>query len=125
MDFLGIGPLEIFVVFIIILLILGPKQMVKTGKTLGQILRNIFLSDTWKGLNRISREIRTLPTKLTREAELEKLNKELDIERQIAPLSEELKEYTNLDVNTDLKPSKKQDQSIEPDDTPTPLDKQE
>ncbi len=123
MDFLGIGPLELFVVFIIILLVLGPKEMVKAGKTLGQIFRNIFLSDTWKGLNRISREIRTLPMKLTREAELENLNKELGLNRQIAPLTEELKEYTSLDDISDLDPSKKPGQPIEPDDTPTPLGK--
>jgi len=46
MDFLGIGPLELFLVFIIILLILGPKEMVKTVRTLGEIFRKIFLSDT-------------------------------------------------------------------------------
>lgn len=125
MDFLGIGPLELFVVFIIILLVLGPKEMVKTGKTLGQVFRNIFLSDTWKGLNRISREIRTFPTKLTREAELENLDKEFDLKRQIAPLSQELKEYTSLDINSDPKTTKRQDQLIDPDDFPKPTDAQE
>jgi hypothetical protein len=125
MDFLGIGPLELFVVFIIILLVLGPKEMVKTGKTLGQVFRNIFLSDTWKGLNRISREIRTLPMKLTREADFENLNKELDLNRQIAPLSKELKEYTALDVDSDPQSPPKKDQLPESDDNPTPLASQE
>ena len=35
MEFLGIGPLELLLIFVIILLILGPKDMIKTGNTIG------------------------------------------------------------------------------------------
>ncbi len=31
MDFLGIGPLELLFIFIIILVVLGPNEMIKTG----------------------------------------------------------------------------------------------
>ena len=36
MEFLGIGPSELIFVFIIALIILGPKDMQKAGKTIGK-----------------------------------------------------------------------------------------
>ncbi|MEW6717523.1 MAG: twin-arginine translocase TatA/TatE family subunit [Chloroflexota bacterium] len=85
MDVLGIGPLELITIFIIILIILGPNEMVKAGKSLGQFLRNIVTSEGWKATQRIWREIRYFPNKLMREAgpdirqnELEAFNAEIN-----------------------------------------------
>jgi Sec-independent protein translocase protein TatA len=77
MDFLGIGPLELIFVFIIILIVLGPNDMVKVGGTLGRYIRQIMRSDTWRVIQDTSREIRGLPTKLARQAGLEEFEKEL------------------------------------------------
>lgn len=110
MDFLGIGPLELVIVFIIILLILGPKEMVNTGKTIGEIFRKVSRSDEWKGLNKITREIRTLPNRLAREAELENLKEEIDLDNQIRPIAGELKETATVEINA--KPKTKQDTDI-------------
>ncbi len=77
MDFLGIGPLELLFVFIIILIVLGPQDMVKVGGTLGRYIRQIMKSDTWRVIQDTSREIRGLPTKLARQAGLEEFEKEL------------------------------------------------
>ena len=74
MEFLGIGPSELIFVFIIALIILGPKDMQKAGKTIGKWMRDIVTSDGWKIFQQTSREIRTLPTRLMREAN-EELNK--------------------------------------------------
>jgi Sec-independent protein translocase protein TatA len=36
MDFLGVGPLELLFILLIALIVLGPNDMVKTGRTLGK-----------------------------------------------------------------------------------------
>ena len=71
MDLLGIGPLELLLVLILILLIFGPEDLAKSGKKIGVFLNRVVKSDTWKAIRSISREIRTLPNRLAREAELE------------------------------------------------------
>ncbi len=71
MEVLGIGPLELFFILIIALIVLGPKDMVKAGKTLGGLLRRLVKSPVWAAMQQTSREIRTLPNKLMRDAGLE------------------------------------------------------
>lgn len=77
MDFLGIGPMEVLLILVIALIVLGPKDMAKAGRTIGQLLRRIVTSPTWSTIQSASREIRYLPNKLMREAGLEELRKEL------------------------------------------------
>ena len=68
MEILGVGPSELIFIVIIALIILGPKDMQKAGKTIGKFLRNIVTSDGWKMFQQTSRELRTLPNRLMREA---------------------------------------------------------
>lgn len=75
MEFLGIGPLELLFIVFIALIILGPKDMEKTAKTIGKGLNQLVRSDTWKTVTEASRKLRTLPTELMREANLEELQK--------------------------------------------------
>ena len=79
MEILGIGMPELIFVVIIALLILGPKDMQKAGKTIGKFLRDIITSDGWKLFQQTSRDIRTLPNRLIREAndDLEKVNRDI------------------------------------------------
>jgi len=74
MDILGVGPLELLFILLIALIVLGPKDMVKSGKTIGLFLRKIVTSSSWQSIQQTSREIRNLPTKLIREAGLEDIN---------------------------------------------------
>jgi Sec-independent protein translocase protein TatA len=74
MEILGIGISELIFIIIIALLVLGPKDMQKAGMTIGKWLRRIVTSDGWKVFQQTSRELRTLPHKLMREAN-EDLNK--------------------------------------------------
>lgn len=74
MEILGIGINELVFIVIIALIVLGPKDMQKAGKTIGKWLRNIVTSDGWRAFQQTSRELRTLPNKLMREAN-EELNK--------------------------------------------------
>ena len=77
MDFLGIGPLELLLIFVIILLILGPKDMIKAGNTIGEFIRKVIKSDGWQAVRKASKEMRTLPNKLAREAGIQEFEKEM------------------------------------------------
>jgi Sec-independent protein translocase protein TatA len=80
MEILGIGMPELIFVVIIALLILGPKDMQKAGKTIGKFLRDMITSDGWKLFQQTSRDLRTLPNRLIREAneELNQVGKEIN-----------------------------------------------
>ena len=83
MEILGIGTSELIFIVVIALIILGPKDMQKAGKTVGKWLRDIVTSDGWKMFQQTSRELRTLPNRLMREAnndlnEINKIGKELN-----------------------------------------------
>jgi Sec-independent protein translocase protein TatA len=77
MEILGIGPLEFFFILIIALIIMGPKDMVKAGRTIGTFMRRIVTSPTWRAVNQTSNELRRLPTRLMREAGIEESMKEI------------------------------------------------
>jgi len=80
MEFLGIGPMELLFIIIIALIVLGPRDMAKAGRTIGKFMRDVVKSDTWKVVKTTTRELENLPNKLMREAGLE----------------EELKEFKNF-----------------------------
>lgn len=86
MEILGIGPLEFFFILIIALIVLGPKDMVKAGRTIGKFMRSVITSPTWRAVTQTSNELRRLPTRLMREAGLEDSIKEIrDTTQSIAP----------------------------------------
>jgi hypothetical protein len=88
MEIFGIGTSEILFILVIALIILGPKDMQKAGKTIGKWLRNIVTSDGWKIFQQTSRELRTLPNRLMRDA-----NEDLG---KIGDIGKELKDTANL-----------------------------
>jgi sec-independent protein translocase protein TatB len=77
MDILGIGPLELFFIILIALIVLGPKDMVKAGRTIGKNMRKIVTSENWRTIQQASNEIRTLPNRLMRDAGLDEIQKDL------------------------------------------------
>lgn len=82
MDILGIGPLELALIAIIILLVLGPKEMVNTLRTIGRLLRSIVMSDWWKTTRQAIQDVRKLPYDLMREAGMEEDMQAFDEIRQ-------------------------------------------
>lgn len=84
MDILGVGPMELVLVLILALLIFGPEDLVSAGRKMGRFFNKIVKSETWMAVRSISREMRNLPNKLAREAELEELSKDLQ-NQTIAP----------------------------------------
>lgn len=75
--FSSLGPLEIIFVILIGIIVLGPKETAKLGGKLGKLMRNVATSDWWRGTQDIFDEIKYLPHKLMREAQLEELGEEL------------------------------------------------
>ncbi len=71
MDFLGIGPLEVIFVLLIALIIFGPKDIARAGRTIGRFLRTVVKSDGWKAFQEASKGMRNLPNTLMREAGIE------------------------------------------------------
>jgi sec-independent protein translocase protein TatB len=85
MEILGIGASELIFIVIIAIIILGPKDMQKAGRTLGRWLNQLVRSDGWKIFQRTSSELRNLPRNLMREANLEMKDLEQDMRRSIDP----------------------------------------
>ena len=83
MEILGIGPSELLFIIIIALIVLGPKDMQKAGKTVGRWLNNLVRSDGWKAFQQTSREIRGLPTKLMRDANMDLAETEREMRRAL------------------------------------------
>lgn len=73
MELLGIGPLELIFVLVIALIIIGPKDMGKTARSIGRFLNRLYKSEGWRSFLQASRNLRSLPGRLAREAELEEL----------------------------------------------------
>jgi Sec-independent protein translocase protein TatA len=85
MEILGIGPSELVFIVIIALIILGPTEMQRAGRTIGKWLRQVVTSDGWKLFQQTSREIQTLPNRLMRDAALDELK---DVQRDLKQYSE-------------------------------------
>lgn len=75
--FSSLGPLEIIFIVLIGIIVLGPEDTVKAGKTLGKFMSNVVTSQWWRNLQESITEFKNLPYKLMREANIEEL-KELE-----------------------------------------------
>lgn len=83
MEFLGIGASELIFIILIAIIVLGPKDMQKAGRTIGRFLNQLIKSDSWKVFQRTSNELRNLPRNLMREANMEMMEAEKDLRRVI------------------------------------------
>ena len=85
MEILGIGAPELIFILIIAIIVLGPKDMQKAGRTIGRFLNQLIRSDGWKVFQRTSSELRNLPRNLMREANMEVAEIEKDLRKAIDP----------------------------------------
>ncbi len=74
MEILGIGPLELVLVLLLALALVGPRDLGKHARGLGRALRRLYHSEEWAAIQQASRNLRSLPNRLAREAELEDLD---------------------------------------------------
>ena len=85
MEIFGIGASEIIFILIIALIVLGPKDMQKAGRTVGRWLNQLVRSDSWRVFQRTSAELRNLPRNLMRDANAEVTEIERDLRNAIDP----------------------------------------
>lgn len=122
MDLFGVGPMELFLVIILALIVLGPKDMQKAGRSLGRWMNNLVRSDTWKIVRQASNKIKYLPNELMREAGLEDIKKtgeslNKEINDQISPvLKDPYKSWKeqNLSLSKTLSETQLSDNKIDP-----------
>ena len=102
MEIFGIGPFEFLLIMLLALVILGPRDMQKIGKSIGVALNKLVKSDTWKTVRQASEKLKTLPNDLMREAELDELRKtfkdSLHDRNRIAPPSRPVTAEPPLDL---------------------------
>lgn len=68
MQIFGIGPLELLFILVIMILVLGPKGMVKAARESGKYIRKVTRSPLWAEIVGTSREMRNLPAKIIKDA---------------------------------------------------------
>ena len=85
MEIFGIGASELIFILIIALIVLGPRDMQKAGRTIGRWLNQLVRSDSWKVFQRTSAELRNLPRNLMRDANMEVAEMEREVRNAIDP----------------------------------------
>jgi len=96
MEFLGIGPFEFILIILVALIVLGPNDMIKTGRSLGAGLRKLITSSTFRTVQKASTEIRNLPNTLMREAGVDEI-------KEMLPTAEQIQKESGLkDLEKDL-----------------------
>lgn len=94
MEIFNIGFGELFFIILIALIVLGPREMTKAARTLGQFLRRVIRSPMWSEIVTTSRQIRDLPNQIIREANLEESLEEVrqtagEIQAEIKEIDQE------------------------------------
>ncbi len=117
MELLGVGPLELIFIILIVILVVGPRHISNTARSIGKFLNRLYKSEEWQSLNKASRTLRTLPQRLAREAELEGID---SIRNSLKDTAQELQ--TNRDaiaadasaaLKTDLKDETARKQALD------------
>jgi Sec-independent protein translocase protein TatA len=89
MEFLGVGPLELIFILLLVILIFNPKDIAGGAKTVGKNLQKVYRSDTFRVVKKASDEIRELPSRLAKEAELEDLQQiNQELKKELSPSKE-------------------------------------
>jgi Sec-independent protein translocase protein TatA len=102
MSFLGVGPLELFFILVIVIIVIGPRDITKTARTLGRAINKIYNSEFWRTLTETSHALRNLPNRLAEEARLDELDitgdpfksTREDVAREMMRIEDGLKAWT-------------------------------
>ena len=100
MNIFGIGLPEILFILFLSLLIFGPKDLEKTGRTIGRALNKMVRSENWRAIQRTTRELKNLPNRLMRESGMEEIRKSTMVD--LKKSSEIIDESINGGENKDL-----------------------
>ena len=79
MDILGIGLPELILIFIILMVVLGPDELITTGKNIGEFFNILIHSEQWEKAKEVNRQVRNLPNRLAREANIEDMEQDIKV----------------------------------------------
>lgn len=85
MDILGVGPTEFLFIIIILLLVLGPTDLVQLGQKAGRLIRKLRRSETWLMVSNLARALRNLPNTLADETGADEILREVMPDRYRKP----------------------------------------
>ncbi|MBL8045961.1 MAG: twin-arginine translocase TatA/TatE family subunit [Anaerolineales bacterium] len=77
LNIFGIGPLELVGIMVLLLLLFGPKDLVRMAREVGTLINRFTRSEGYQTIQQASQEIRNLPQKILQETELDAVQKEL------------------------------------------------
>src|SRR5512143_3642464 len=118
MEILGVGAPELLFIIIIAIIILGPRDMQRAGKTIGRFLNKLIHSEGWQIFQKTSTEMRNLPTRLMREANLEmkevenEIRKAMDVPKM--PAASVSSRDPSVGLRADPTPPNEAENSIQP-----------
>lgn len=73
LNILGVGAPEIIFFVILLLLLFGPKDLVRMARDAGRFIGRLTRSENYQVIQQASQELRNLPQRIVREAQLEEL----------------------------------------------------
>jgi len=107
MNIFGIGFPELLFIFVIALIVLGPRNLVKTSTQLSSAIRRFVTSDTWKSIVHSTKEIRDIQGKIIGDTGLqESINTLRNSTRDLVnPSIAKWDPGANIPRNTEIKPT--------------------
>jgi Sec-independent protein translocase protein TatA len=97
MEILGIGPLEALFILIIALIAVGPRDLGRAAQSIGRFLNQVYRSEAWRNLSEASRNLRSLPNRLAREAALDELDQaRKDIQQEVRDFAADVNAATDM-----------------------------
>ena len=102
MEIFNIGIPELILILVLMLVILGPDEMIRLSKKIGEWIVTLIKSPLWKNLSSTVRDVNELPRQLAREANLEETVRQ--IKETNAQLNEELRRK-NQELSNDIRRS--------------------
>jgi Sec-independent protein translocase protein TatA len=103
MTFLNIGILEIILLLVVMIIFLGPEQVVDMAGKFGRFIRKITRSEFWTTVSDTSREIRRIPKTLVEETGLEESIQDIkqttdELQGQLSEVQDELSEEASVQL---------------------------
>lgn len=80
MKFLNFGIGEILFILLLLVIIFGPKSLVKTAREAGAFFRKVTKSPYWQEVWATRRELEEIPKMIAKEARLDETLRELNLE---------------------------------------------
>ena len=104
MSILGIGPLEIIVLAVFVLLLFRPEDLASTGKTIGRFLNSAKKSDTWKSILDLRQGAKKVGQEFISDSGIEEIRREFEVPPDLDEIRSELNQFGFKPNNMQSKP---------------------